>query len=98
MFETALDPSTASLYYYNGGTNGLTMIGGATRQSAASVLTMAGDAQLFGPFGHPLVSGCYGSTNDSTELQELFDSVSASTQAPVAPAPKIDASGDSDEL
>jgi chemotaxis protein CheZ len=41
-----------------------------------------------------------GSTNDSEELQALFDSVAASTTAPVVakPAAKPDTSGDSDEL
>ena len=61
-FVTALAKSTASLYYYDAGSSRISLTASGSRQSPASVTVLAGDAQLFGPLGHSLVSGSYGTS------------------------------------
>ena len=72
QFSTSLDALTASAYYYDAATSQMTLIARATRQDPGSCMVVAGDAQLFGPFGHSLISGSYGKSvgeNNFTPFQ-----------------------------
>jgi hypothetical protein len=61
-FSTAMSAQTASLYCYDDAAGKMVLVGSTTRERPSDSIVLAGDAQLFGPSGHALISGSYGTS------------------------------------